>query len=233
GETLIATIAGEDRELKLELGNTELYGYKDLDGDGSMEAVVSHFMSGANGEPVDCPYVVYYDAETDQLKKTDEMALTCKPTFEGDGDKIVIVQREGLRMVSYSYEAGKLKTEKDEFKSFGNVLTTVEMPNVFADEEYGEKSISLNFDNEGDDEETLTFSREEGGYYHGVKMTLQSVSFASGESKSINITATKFQILKESTNEMPDIIGDNYLYRWDGSRYEEYMWNGTNLVKTI
>lgn len=221
GETLIATIAGEDRELKLELGNTELYGYKDLDGDGSMEAVVSHFMSGANGEPVDCPYVVYYDAENDQLKKTDEMALTSKPTFEGDGDKIVIVQREGLRMVSYSYEAGKLKTEKDEFKSFGNVLSTVEMSNVFADAEYGEKSVSLNFDNEGDDEETLTFSREEGGYYHGLKMTLQSVSFTSGESKPINITADKFQILKETTNDMPDIIGDNYLYRWDGSRYEK------------
>lgn len=233
GETLIATIAGEDRELKLELGNTELYGYKDLDGDGSMEAVVSHFMSSANGEPVDCPYVVYYDAETDQLKKTDEMALTCKPTFEGDGDKIVIVQREGLRMVSYSYEAGKLKTEKDQVKSFGNVLSTVEMSNVFADAEYGEKSVSLNFDDEDNDEETLTFSREEGGYYHGLKMTLQSVSFASGESKSINITADKFQILKETTNDMPDIIGDNYLYRWDGSRYEEYMWDGTNLVKTI
>ena len=233
GETLIATIAGEDRELKLELGNTELYGYKDLDGDGSMEAVVSHFMSGANGEPVDCPYVVYYDAETDQLKKTDEMALTCKPTFEGDGDKIVIVQREGLRMVSYSYEAGKLKTEKDEFKSVGNVLSTVEMSNVFADAEYGEKSVSLNFDDEGDDEETLTFSREEGGYYHGLKMTLQSVSFASGESKSINITADKFQILKETTNAMPDIIGANYLYRWDGSRYEEFGWDGSNFVKTI
>ena len=233
GETLIATIAGEDRELKLELGNTELYGYKDLDGDGSMEAVVSHFMSGANGEPVDCPYVVYYDAENDQLKKTDEMALTCKPTFEGDGDKIVIVQREGLRMVSYSYEAGKLNTEKDEVKSFGNILSSIEMSNVFADAEYGEKSVSLNFDDEGDDEETLTFSREEGGYYHGLKMTLQSVSFASGESKSIDITADKFQILKESTNNMPDIIGDNYLYRWDGSRYEAYMWDGTNLVKTI
>ena len=135
--------------------------------------------------------MVYYDAETDQLKNTDEMALTCKPTFEGDGDKIVIVQREGQR---------------------------------FADAEYGEKSISLNFDNEGDDEETLTFSREEGGYYHGLKMTLQSVSFASGDSKAIDITATKFQTLKESTNDMPDIIGDNYLYRWDGSRYEEFGW---------
>ena len=113
------------------------------------------------------------------------------------------------------------------------LLSSIEMSNVFADAEYGEKSVSLNFDDEGDDEETLTFSREEGGYYHGLKMTLQSVSFASGESMSIDITADKFQILKESTNNMPDIIGDNYLYRWDGSRYEEYMWDGTNLVKTI
>ena len=232
GETLIATIAGEDRELKLELGNTALYGYKDLDGDGSMEAVVSHFSSGVNGEPVDCPYVVYYDAENDQLKKTDEMALTCEPTFEGDGDKIVMVQREGLRMVSYSYEAGKLNTEKDEFKSFGNVLSTIEMSNVFGDDEYGEKSVSLNFDNEGDDEETLTFSREEGGYYHGLKMTLQNVSFSSSD-KFIDITASKFQILEETTNEMPDIIGDNYLYRWDGGRYEKFGWDGTNLVTTL
>ena len=63
-------------------------------------------------------------------------------------------------------------------------------------------------------------------------MTLKNVSFSSGD-KFIDITASKFQILEETTNEMPDIIGDNYLYRWDGGRYEKFGWDGTNLVTTL
>ena len=40
-EKLIATVDGGDREVDLDFGNIELFGVKDLDGDGSMEAVIS------------------------------------------------------------------------------------------------------------------------------------------------------------------------------------------------
>lgn len=82
------------------------------------------------------------------------------------------------------------------------------------------------------EEGVLKFERDSGSYDHGFKMTLQSVELANGETKDIDITANTFLILKEITNDMPEIIGDNFLYRWDGDRYEQYEWNGSEMTRT-
>lgn len=82
------------------------------------------------------------------------------------------------------------------------------------------------------EEGVLKFERDSGGYDHGFKMTLQSVELANGETKDIDITANTFLILKEIINDMPEIIGDNFLYRWDGDRYEQYEWNGSEMTRT-
>lgn len=230
-EKLIATVDGEDREVDLDSGNIELFGVKDLDGDGSMEAVISHFMSGANGASVDCPFVVYYDADSDKFKQTDEMKLTyeSEPEFEGSDDSITMVQREGLRMISYVFEGGKLVVNKDEFKNVGSVVGKVTLDELFSDKEDGEKTISVDYLD--DDDVTLTFTYEASGHYHGYKMALKKMEFPNGRVIDTDFSADTFEFLKEKTNGMPDFIGDNYLYRWDGSRYVSYGWNGNKLVE--
>lgn len=230
-ENLIATIDGEDRNVDLQIGKTLLFEIGDIDNDGSMEAIVSHYMTGINGEPVDFPFVVYYDSESDTFKKSEEMQLTyeSKPTIDPDGDQTFILQREGLRTVRYSFKEGKLKVVEDKTKTYGHVISKTSLDNIFGDND-GEKSYSLMFLN--GEEGVLKFERESGGYYHGCKMTLQSVELANGETKDIDITANTFLILKEITNDMPEIIGDNFLYRWDGDRYEQYEWNGSEMTRT-
>ena len=234
GEKLIATIDGEDREVDLDFGNIKLFGVKDLDGDGSMEAVISHFMTSINGEPVDCPLVVYYDAENDKLKQTDEMKLTyeSEPTFEGSDGSIIMVQHEGLKTIRYAFEDKKLVVKKEEFKNCGSESDNVTIDDLFSNSEDGEKTLSIDFIANGERSyATLTFSYETGGYYHGFKMTLKKFVLATGEVMEPDITASTFKFLKEYTNGMPDIIGDNYLYRWNGNNYESYGWDGNNFVR--
>ena len=224
---LIATVDGEDRGVKLECGFIKLYGVKDLDGDGSMDAVVCEYMSSINGEAIFCPFVVYYDAESNQLKHTDSMKFTYKPTFENSDDGIVMVQREGLKMVSYVFKDGKLVVKSEEFKNYGTVVNKVAMSDVFTSDEDDEKSLTLDIMDEGNGSEAaLTFERDITGYYHGLKMVLQEMKFANGVVRTMYVSADTFKFLKEKTNGMPDIIGDNILYRWNGNNYDSYGWNG-------
>lgn len=219
-ENLIATVDGEDREVDLDIGRTALYGVKDLDGDGNMEAIVSHYMSGINGIAVDCPFIVYYDSESDTFKKTEEMKITIdtEPTIEEDGGKPIIIQRDGLRTVRYMFANKKLIILDDKTKKYGHIGTKIDLADLFGDEE-GEKTKSVVFPN--GEEATLHFVYENVGMYHGLKMTLKDIELSNGEKIYVGEAAKTFYILKETTNDMPEIIGDTHLYRWNGENYVE------------
>lgn len=232
GEKLKAWLGDEEQTVKLDFGNINLIEVKDLDGDGNMEAVICHFMAAANGEPMDCPIEIYYDAETGDFKHTDEMKLTATPAFEENGDGITIIQREGLKAVRYKFAEGKLTITDDSFKNIGHVIGEIDMNDLFDFGDSGEKTVGADFfGNSPDDVAKLTFVYEFGGYYHGLKMELNGVELLDGSTKSAYVAASKFQFLEEKTNGMPDIIGDNYLYRWNGNGYEQYGWDGKNFVK--
>lgn len=62
-------------------------------------------------------------------------------------------------------------------------------------------------------------------------MDLQTVTLADGTSYELGLKAAKFSVLDEMTNGMPDIIADNFLYRWNGSYYESYGWDSVDIVK--
>ena len=219
-ENLIATVDGEDREVDLDIGRTALYGVKDLDGDGNMEAIVSHYMSGINGIAVDCPFIVYYDPESDTFKKTEEMKITIdtEPTIEEDGGKPIIIQRDGLRTMRYMFANKKLIVIDDKTKKYGHIGTKIDLADLFGDEE-GEKTKSVVFPN--GEEATLHFVYENLGMYHGLKMTLEDIELSNGKKIYVGEAAKTFYILKETTNDMPEIIGDTHLYRWNGENYVE------------
>lgn len=52
-------------------------------------------------------------------------------------------------------------------------------------------------------------------------MTLENIELANGEKIYVGEAAKTFYILKETTNDMPEIIGDTHLYRWNGENYVE------------
>lgn len=220
-ENLIATVDGEDREVGLDIGKTVLFEVKDLDGDGNMEAIASHYMSGINGVAVDCPFIVYYDPESDTFKKTEEMKITIdtEPTIEEEGGKPIIIQRDGLRTVRYMFENKMLKVLDDKTKKYGHIETKIDLDDLFGDDEEGEKTLSVVFSN--GKEATLHFEYEKLGMYHGFKMTLENIELANGKEIYVGEAAKTFYILKETTNDMPEIIGDTHLYRWNGEHYVE------------
>ena len=55
----------------------------------------------------------------------------------------------------------------------------------------------------------------------GQQDTLENIELANGEEIYVGKAAKTFYILKETTNDMPEIIGDTHLYRWNGENYVE------------
>lgn len=230
GNVLIAEIGGK----KIY---TEISGYDglevllstDLDGDGSLECVVKIESDGTFIEPL---FVVSYNSEEDKFIKSGDLEYMDEPTVEENNGASVLLQRTGLRWIKYALEDRKLKKVEEEIKSAGTVRKTIEMDNCYGEEETGDVKVTLDFDGDGFDDE-LTFHR---GMSHadgeGKWMQLTTVTMSGGNSYNVELNAAKFSILNETTNGMSDIIGDNYLYRWNGSNYETYGWDGKNLVKT-
>lgn len=228
-DMLMAEINGEmvNTEVDGEMG-IDLLGTFDLDGDGSMECAV---WVNSGGNIVNPAKVITYDVENDKFVEAGDLEYTEAPTVEDKDGKTVLLQRAGLRWILYALEDHKLKRVEDEVKMVGSVRNTIEVENIYGEDEQGDVKITQDFDGDGNDDE-LTFSRDlshAGGY--GQWMGLNTVVLADGTSHDLGLMAAKFNILNETTNGMPDIIADNYLYRWDGSGYESYVWDGANIVK--
>lgn len=228
-DMLMAEINGEmvNTEVDGEMG-IDLFGTFDLDGDGSMECAV---WVNSGGNIVNPAKVITYDVENDKFVEAGDLEYTEAPTVEDKDGKTVLLQRAGLRWILYALEDHKLKRVEDEVKMVGSVRNTIEVENIYGEDEQGDVKITQDFDGDGNDDE-LTFSRDlshAGGY--GQWMGLNTVVLADGTSHDLGLMAAKFNILNQTTNGMPDIIADNYLYRWDGSGYESYVWDGNNIVK--
>lgn len=227
---LMAEINGEmvNTEIDGEMG-IDLLGTFDLDGDGSMECAV---WVNSGGNIVNPAKVITYDVENDKFVEAGDLEYTEAPTVEDKDGKTVLLQRAGLRWIRYGMEDHKLKRVEDEVKMVGSVRNTIEMDNIYGEDEEGEVKVKQDFDGDGNDDE-FTFSRgmsHAAGY--GAWMGMNTVVLSDGTSYDLGLAAAKFKILNETTNGMPDIIGDDYLYRWNGSSYDSYGWDGTNLVKT-
>lgn len=200
----------------------------DIDDDGSMECVL---VENSGGNIGDNPFVVTYDADNDKFIKSEYLEHWGTPAIEEKDGKPTMVQRFGLRWVRYVMENHTLRKAEDEVKSWGTVRATLETDNVYAENEEGDMNVKFDFDGDGNDD-NLTLHR---GMTHaegyGVTMALNSVVLSDGISHDIGLMAEKYSFLESKTNGMPDIIADNYLYRWSGSQYEAYEWDGKNIVK--
>lgn len=227
---LMAEINGEmiDTGIDGEFG-IDLMLTSDLDDDGSMECVIQ---VGTGGNIVESPFVLTYDLDEEKFVKAGDLEFADTPTIEEKDGKTLLLQRAGLRWIRYGMEDHKLKRVEDEVKMVGSVRNTIEMDNIYGEDEEGEVKVKQDFDGDGNDDE-FTFSRgmsHAAGY--GAWMGMNTVVLSDGTSYDLGLAAAKFKILNETTNGMPDIIGDDYLYRWNGSSYDSYGWDGTNLVKT-
>lgn len=209
-----------------------VHAVKDFDGDGNVDAVVSEIMSGGNDDSIYHPFIVFYDNESGTFKKTKQMDYYgADPIVEDWNNMCTVCQSEGLRKVRYALKDGELTIVEDWMKSVGNVLHTIKMSELFGDDENADKVIEIDFDNDGENEKLTFHHGVSHAEYYGAKMNLMGVEWSDGRTLEMCINADIFKILEETTNGMPDIIADEWLWRWNGSEYDYYGWDGNNLVK--
>ena len=204
----------------------------DDDGDGYHEALVCETCGGSG-----CPennYFVYYDKDSKEFKQTDFFKHYSQPEKEEWNGKPSYVQRYGLHLDRYVFEDHQLRLVEDKTIGVGASLMRWTRESLFDKETNEEKTVRLDMDDDGT-EEVLTLSHYTSHVYEeGERMGLGRITWEDGRECSCPrmYTGRTITILESMTNGMHDVlIGDAYLYRWSGSVYEEWEWDGEKLVK--
>ena len=146
----------------------------DFDGDGFSEAVVFEWAGGYTLDApymvyFDAPYMVYYDKETGTFMKAEGFVYDGREQIpemvvdEWKG-KHSLLQLVGLRMDRYVYEDHAVKLVERVTPKMCKNVSSVTLESVFnpiiQDEGYSERSVSIDIDGDGKEEE-VTFLRNE------------------------------------------------------------------------
>lgn len=218
---LLAEINGE--YINTEISNVldvEITLTTDLDEDGSTECVIT---GHPDGEMLLFRYVVMYDTEQGKFVVQDIINIGEPKVEDADNGKIIVMRR-GLHCVKYGMENHSLKKLSDEMKDVGTVILSLSIDDVI---NVDRKVIGHDIDDDGTSDQIILVSVDgaDGDY-----VNIESISFGNGTSVNTGIEAQEIKILKEKTSGMPDIIGDDYLFRWNGDSYEQLTWNGEKFV---
>lgn len=212
----------------------EILHEEDFDGDGYNEVLISESCSGSGCIPE--AYVVYYDKDAKEFKHTNSCESNVGPAIEKQDGKTVIVQKEGLKTIKYVYEDHALKLVGKDIVHVGKILKTFTRAALFPEDSDGdETTVEADIDGDGTSE-ILVFGHDTShACDNGKAMFLDRIQWADG--RIINdyfglFSSPSFAILESSTNGMHDVLlNDAHLFRWNGSKYEEYQWDGSQFIK--
>lgn len=208
---------------------------EDFDGDGYNEALVSETCNGHGCIPE--IYVVYYDKYAKEFKQTNRCESYIYPEIETWNEKTSFVQSYGVRKDRYIYEDYRIKQVEKEVQHVGKTLKKWTRLELFEESEAGEKVVSVDIDGDGIDE-TLVFGHNDSfACGNGRDMFVDKIKWQDGRSLGDEYfglrSASSFALLENSTNGMHDLLlNDAYPFRWNGTAYEEWEWDGEKLVKS-
>lgn len=207
----------------------------DFDGDGYNEALILENCGGSSCLEQVC--IVYYDKNENTFKQTDYCDSGADPIVEMWNDKMSIVQRYGIRQDRYVYENHSLKQVEKTIQEVGKPAKKWVRSDLFEEKVDDQKEVLADVDGDGIDE-TLAFGHDTShasGY--GQYMSLYKIRWAdgrvAGENEDLGLfTSDSYVLLETKTNGIRDIlVGDTYLFRWNGTKYEEWIWDGEQIVK--
>lgn len=237
-QVLVAEFGTASEYTDARMAGLVLHGVADFDGDGNMDAFVQDGFPGSSG--VYCYSVVYYDKTSEKFKTTEDNITTMSdsPAIVDWEDRKCIVVSDGIKIERYGLEPPKLKVIKTEKGDVGSIVVQIPIDKVFDmidhSVEYEEREISADVNGDGVDE-TILFSHGDARVYAlGDFMGLERIRWADGSftEECGDLYGDKFAFLQNKTNGLPDILVSGvYLYRWSGSTYEQWKWNGTEFLK--
>ena len=204
----------------------------DLDGDGHMEAIVEVYSGGNAAEPV--PFIVYYDQQADAFKTTDEFNNWHDVIIEERDGRTMMVQQEGIKVERYVFEDHELKNVETDVYDVGRTLRAWKREELFPvqDESSENQCVRFDLDGDGADEELWFCHDTYHAFQWGAYMLLYNIVWADGHTTDAPgaFTSDSFAILESVCNGVHDLLlGDTFLLRWNGSHYEQWTWDGTEL----
>ena len=232
---LMADLDGTEAFAGVENTFIELIHEQDFDDDGYNEALITESCGGS--ACIQEVSVVYYDKEARTFKKTNCCESSVNPLLEMWNDRMTIVQRYGIRQDRYIYDNHRLKQVENTVQEPGKPVIRWRCSTIFEDDFEGEREVVADVDCD-DADETLVFGHELShasgfGKYMSLNKIVWSDGRTVGENDDLGIASGEsFVILNSSTNGMYDVlVDDTYFFRWNGSRYEEWIWDGRQIVK--
>lgn len=221
-DQLLAEVDGEYVETGFsDLLDIEIKCITDLDQDGSKECLIA---GHPDGDMVLCHCMVVYNADT---KEFCNFELTCvgEPKEEETDDGRVLAMRRGLRLIKYDIEDYVVIKLVDEMISYGTDYLSFDVDDVETDDR---KVVVDDIDDDGIDDMICLWgvSGVDDNY-----IAIETINFGDGTNVNTAIEGQTIKILREKTSGKPDIIGDDCLFRWNGSSYELFNLDGTNSVE--
>lgn len=202
----------------------------DYDGDGNKECLIQEDGGGSAGpEP---PYIVYYDSEARQYRKTETIDnLGQTPEVVTENGQTSILFRRGIQWVRYVFENHAVRETENDHKDMGEAQMAVTTSMLFREDEIDSKKVECDLDDDGIPE-VLTLSHNDSHASNfGKDMMLDNITWGRDQSEtSTYMMGERFVVLKSKTNNVRDLLMDYFYYRWDGTKYVPWMWNGDSFI---
>lgn len=232
---LMAEINGELEKTNLDYSGVQSVRVQqtaDLDGDGNQDCLILWWTGGnCNGcEGVD---LVYYSQDDNSFHKIEDIVATEVEEWKG---KPSLVERRGISIAYYVLEDGHLKKVEDKTADVGKTIWKRSRADLFpvVDEMSEDKELWFDMDGDGEDE-MLTFGHDNShANMYGNNFYLTRISWSNGrtvDSDVLPIAGEEICILEHPTNGLHDFLTDNKLFRWNGSQYEQWHFDGKKLTK--
>lgn len=208
---------------------------EDFEGDGYNEVLISESCGDEHG-CIPEVYIVYYDKDKKEFKQTNRCESYVYPEIEIWNGKTSFVQRYGLRKDRYIYENCKLNQVERVIQHVGQTLNKWTRAELFDESEEGEKEFSVDIDGDGINEKLIFGHNESFACGNGRDMFIAKIKWEDGRTLGDEYfglqSAPTFSLLETMTNGMCDLLLDEaYLFRWNGTTYEEWEWNENKLVR--
>ena len=232
---LMADINGELVDTKLhysDIVSLDIVKTADFNGDGNQDCLVCWF-TGGNSSECYGTNLVYYSQEDGAFHQIENISAVEVEEWKG---KPSLIKQAGISFTRYVLEEGQLKEAESKTADVGETVWKRTREELFPvkDEDSEDVETWFDMDDDGEDE-MLVFGHESSHANNwGEDMYLCRIKWNDGErtveADALPWPGEDFVILSHTTNDMHDILVSNWLFRWNGSNYERWLYNGKELT---
>ena len=157
------------------------------------------------------------------------------PSFEEWKGRTSIVDKTGISYTRYVLEDLTWKEVERKTADVGRIVWTRTRENLFPDlTTLGEEEAWFDVDGDGTDDVIVFGHNDSHALDWGKNMSVERMECSGGIKLDGSATGlvygARFQIVDRSTKGMADFLIDQHLYRWNGSAYVRWTFDGKKFV---